>query len=85
MSAHEAVKAKLTAVCKSIAPSVPFSYKFVDDEYEKFATDEERIRQAGEQVCHAGHFYQLPRLVWHGILYGRTANQRDRRTQSIGR
>jgi len=39
-SAHEGLAA-IAAVCKTYSPSVPFSYKFVDDEYAaKFATEQ---------------------------------------------
>ena len=42
ISAHEAL-GKIAAVCKTYSPSVPFTYKFVDDEYAKKFTTEERV------------------------------------------
>jgi putative ABC transport system permease protein len=42
MSPHEAIR-KIEAICKRYTPAVPFSYKFVDDEYAKKYADEERI------------------------------------------
>jgi putative ABC transport system permease protein len=42
ISAHEALS-KIEAVCKIYSPSVPFSYKFADDEYAKKFATEERI------------------------------------------
>ena len=42
ISTHEAIR-KIEAICKTYAPSVPFSYQFVDDEYAKKFADEERI------------------------------------------
>ncbi len=41
-SAHEAIN-KIEAVCKTYSPSVPFSYKFADEEYAKKFSDEDRI------------------------------------------
>ena len=42
ISAHNAIS-KIAAVCKTYAPSVPFSYKFVDEEYAKKFSTEERV------------------------------------------
>ena len=41
-SAHEAIKV-IEAVCKTYSPSVPFSYRFADDEYQKKFVQEERV------------------------------------------
>ena len=40
--AHQAIAA-IAAVCKTYAPSVPFTYKFVDEEYARKFSDEEQI------------------------------------------
>ena len=42
MSAHDALR-KIAAVCKTYSPSVPFTYKFADDEYAKKFNTEERV------------------------------------------
>jgi putative ABC transport system permease protein len=42
VSAHEAIN-KIEAVCKTYSPSVPFSYRFADEEYAKKFSDEDRI------------------------------------------
>jgi putative ABC transport system permease protein len=42
MNAHDAMN-KIAAVCKVYSPSVPFSYKFADEEYARKFSDEERI------------------------------------------
>ena len=42
MSPHEAIR-KIEAIYRRYTPSVPFSYKFVDDEYAKKYADEERV------------------------------------------
>ena len=42
ISAHDAIS-KIAAVCKAYSPSVPFTYKFVDEEYAKKFSNEERI------------------------------------------
>ena len=42
ISAHEALS-KIAAVCKNYSPSVPFSYKFADDDYARKFASEERV------------------------------------------
>jgi len=42
ISAHEALN-KIAAVCKTYSPSVPFSYKFADDDYARKFASEERV------------------------------------------
>lgn len=39
---HDAIN-KIAAVCKTYSPSVPFSYKFVDEDYAKKFSNEERV------------------------------------------
>ena len=42
ISSHEALS-KIAAVCKNYSPSVPFSYKFADDDYARKFASEERV------------------------------------------
>jgi ABC-type antimicrobial peptide transport system permease subunit len=42
LSVHEAL-GKIGAICKKYSPSVPFAYKFVDEDYAKKFNNEERI------------------------------------------
>ncbi|MES1215829.1 MAG: ABC transporter permease [Bacteroidota bacterium] len=42
VSAHKAIN-KIEAVCKIYSPSVPFSYRFADDEYAKKFSEENRV------------------------------------------
>ena len=80
ISAHEAIS-KIAAVCKAYSPSVPFSYKFTDEEYAKKFSDEERIGKLASFFAILAIFISCLGLVWYGIFYGRTTHQRNWRTQ----
>jgi hypothetical protein len=80
-STHEAIE-KIGSVFKKYNPAQPFTYGFTDTDYARKFGEEERI---GKFLYHTGHFYQLPWFIGHGIVYGRAAYQRNRRTESAGR
>jgi len=77
MSAHDAL-GKIEAVCKTYSPSVPFSYRFADDEYaRKFAT-EERIGKL------ASSFAMLAIFISCLGLFGMASFVAEQRIKEIG-
>jgi ABC-type antimicrobial peptide transport system permease subunit len=76
-STREALE-KIAAVCKVYSPSVPFSYKFADDEYaKKFATEERIGKLAG---CFAGLAIFISCLG----LFGMASFVAEQRVKEIG-
>jgi len=77
MSTHDAL-GKVEAVCKTYSPSVPFSYRFADDEYaRKFAT-EERIGKL------ASSFAMLAIFISCLGLFGMASFVAEQRIKEIG-
>ncbi|MBB6130295.1 ABC transporter permease [Mucilaginibacter lappiensis] len=77
ISTHEAL-GKIEAVCKMYSPSVPFSYRFADDEYaRKFAT-EERIGKL------ASSFAMLAIFISCLGLFGMASFVAEQRVKEIG-
>ena len=76
-SAHEAI-AKIAAVCKTYAPSVPFSFKFVDEEYDRKFSAEERIGKLSN--C----FAILAIFISCLGLFGMASFMAEQRTKEIG-
>jgi len=76
-SAHNAIK-KIEAVCKAYSPSVPFSYKFVDEEYAKKFSDEERIGKL------ANLFAILAIFISCLGLFGMASFMAEQRIKEIG-
>ena len=74
---HEAVAA-IEKVCKTYSPSVPFSYKFVDDEYAKKFSDEERVGKL------ASFFAGLAIFISCLGLFGMASFMAEQRTKEIG-
>ncbi len=77
MSAHETLS-KIAAVCKTYSPSVPFTYKFVDDEYAKKFTTEERVGKL------ASSFAILAIFISCLGLFGMASFMAEQRTKEIG-
>ncbi|MDB5087034.1 MAG: hypothetical protein JWR09_1028 [Mucilaginibacter sp.] len=77
ISTSEALK-KIEAVCKTYSPSVPFSYKFVDDEYGKKFSDEVRIGKL------ASFFAILAIFISCLGLFGMASFMAEQRTKEIG-
>ena len=77
VNTHEAVAA-IEKVCKTYSPSVPFSYKFVDDEYAKKFSDEERVGQL------ASFFAMLAIFISCLGLFGMASFMAEQRTKEIG-
>ena len=77
MSAHDAL-GKIEAVCKTYSPSVPFSYKFADDEYAKKFATEERIGKLAS--CFAGLAIFISCLG----LFGMASFMAEQRIKEIG-
>ncbi|HEY4063834.1 MAG TPA: ABC transporter permease [Puia sp.] len=77
ISTHEALR-KIEAVCKIYSPSIPFSYKFADEEYaKKFRTDE-RIGKL------AGVFAALAIFISCLGLFGMASFMAEQRIKEIG-
>ncbi len=77
ISTHDAL-GKIEAVCKTYSPSVPFSYRFADDEYaRKFAT-EERIGKL------ASSFAMLAIFISCLGLFGMASFVAEQRIKEIG-
>jgi putative ABC transport system permease protein len=76
-SSHEALD-KIAAICKTYSPSVPFTYKFVDDEYATKFADEERIGKL------ATSFAALAIFISCIGLFGMASFMAEQRTKEIG-
>jgi len=77
MSAHNAIS-KIAAVCKTYSPSVPFTYKFADDEFAKKFATEERIGKL------ASSFAILAIFISCLGLFGMASFMAEQRTKEIG-
>jgi len=77
ISAHEAL-GKIAAACKIYSPSVPFSYKFADDEYAKKFATEERIGKL------ASSFAGLAIFISCLGLFGMASFMAEQRVKEIG-
>ena len=69
---------KIEAVCKTHSPSVPFSYKFADDEYARKFSEEERIGKL------AGFFAALAIFISCLGLFGMAIFMAEQRIKEIG-
>ena len=76
-SAHEALE-KIAAVSKTYSPSVPFSYRFADDEYAKKFATEERIGKL------ASAFAGLAIFISCLGLFGMASFMAEQRIKEIG-
>jgi putative ABC transport system permease protein len=76
-STHEALN-KIAAVCKIYSPSVPFSYKFADDEYAKKFAMEERVGKL------TNFFAVLAIFISCLGLFGMSSFMAEQRTKEIG-
>jgi len=76
-SAHNAL-AKIGAICKTYSPSVPFSYKFADDEYARKFDIEERVGGL------ASSFSVLAIFISCIGLFGMASYMAEQRTKEIG-
>jgi ABC-type lipoprotein release transport system permease subunit len=77
VSAHDALRA-LEASCKTYAPAVPFSCKFVDDEYAAKFANEQRIGRL------AGIFASLAIFISCLGLFGMASFMAEQRVREIG-
>jgi len=77
VSAHDGIAA-IGAVCKTYSPAVPFSYKFVDDEYAKKFMSEERVGQLAR--C----FAVLAVFISCLGLFGMASFMAEQRVKEIG-
>lgn len=76
-SVHDAL-ATIESICKTYSPSVPFSYKFVDDEYAKKFSNEERIGKL------ASLFSILAIFISCLGLFGMASFMAEQRVKEIG-
>jgi len=77
VSPHGAIS-KIESICKTYSPSVPFSYKFVDDEYARKFSDEERVGKL------ATSFAVLAIFISCLGLFGMASFMTEQRTKEIG-
>jgi ABC-type antimicrobial peptide transport system permease subunit len=77
VSAHDAIS-KIKAVFKAYAPAIPFSCQFVDDEYAKKFTNEERIGKL------ASSFAGLAIFISCLGLFGMATFMAEQRIKEIG-
>jgi putative ABC transport system permease protein len=77
VSAHEALS-KIEAACKTYSPSVPFTYRFVDDAYAKKFVTEERIGKL------ASSFAGLAIFISCLGLFGMASFVAEQRIKEIG-
>jgi putative ABC transport system permease protein len=77
LSAHNAL-ATIEAICKAYSPSVPFAYKFTDDEYAAKFTNEQRIGKL------ARAFAAFAILISCLGLFGMTIFMAEQRRKEIG-
>jgi len=76
-NAHKAID-KIAAVCKAYSPSVPFSYRFADDEYAKKFGNENRIGKL------ASCFAILAIFISCLGLFGMASFMAEQRVKEIG-
>jgi putative ABC transport system permease protein len=76
-SMHDALK-KIEAVCKFYSPSVPFSYKFADEEYARKFSNEEQIGKL------ASFFAVLAIFISCLGLFGMAMFMAEQRIKEIG-
>lgn len=77
VSTNEALT-KIAALCKKYAPSAPFAYRFVDEDYAKKFMNEERIGRL------AGVFAGLAIFISCLGLFGMASFMAEQRTKEIG-
>jgi len=77
VSAHDAIS-KIAAVCKRYSPSVPFAYKFTDDEYAKKFVTEERMGKLASALAILAIFISCLGL------FGMASFSAEQRTKEIG-
>jgi putative ABC transport system permease protein len=77
VSAHEPIN-KIEAVCKVYSPSVPFSYRFADEEYARKFGDEDRIGKL------SGCFAVLAIFISCLGLFGMASFMAEQRIKEIG-
>jgi hypothetical protein len=77
VGAHDAL-GKIAEVCKTYSPSVPFSYKFVDEEYAKKFATEERVGEL------ASSFAGLAIFISCLGLFGMASFMAEQRIKEIG-
>jgi putative ABC transport system permease protein len=77
VSAHEAL-AKIETICKVYSPSVPFAYKFADDEYASKFTNERRVGSLAKS------FAGLAILISCLGLFGMASFMAEQRRKEIG-
>jgi ABC-type antimicrobial peptide transport system permease subunit len=77
LSAHESLN-KIGAICKKYSPSVPFAYKFVDENYAKKFDNEERIGKL------ASVFSVLAIFISCLGLFGMASFMAEQRIKEIG-
>jgi putative ABC transport system permease protein len=77
VSAHEAIS-KIEKICKVYAPSVPFSYRFIDEEFAKKFSNEERIGKL------ASVFTVLAIFISCLGLFGMATFMAEQRMKEIG-
>ena len=76
-SAHDAMQT-IEAICKTYSPSVPFSYRFADDEYQKKFMQEERVGRL------AVFFAALAIFISCLGLFGMASFMAEQRFREIG-
>ena len=77
LSTHDALS-KIAAIFKKYSPSVPFTYKFVDEDYETKFNDEERVGKL------ASVFAILAILISCFGLFGMASFMAEQRIKEIG-
>src|SRR5580698_5876434 len=77
LSTHDALS-KIAAIFKKYSPSVPFTYKFVDEDYETKFNDEERVGKL------ASVFAVLAILISCFGLFGMASFMAEQRIKEIG-
>jgi putative ABC transport system permease protein len=77
LSAHESLS-KIGGICKKYSPAVPFTYKFVDEDYAKKFDNEERVGKL------AGVFAALAIFISCLGLFGMASFMAEQRTKEMG-
>jgi len=77
IGAHHALN-QIAIVCKTYSPSVPFSYRFADDDYAQKFADEERVGKLADS------FAALAVLISCIGLFGMASYTAEQRVKEIG-
>ncbi|MBK9017807.1 MAG: ABC transporter permease [Saprospiraceae bacterium] len=73
---------KTEATWKSVLPSLPFEYSFLDENLAQLYSSEQNLSRIISAFTFGSHLDFLPRSLWPRHLHGRAAHERNRYSKS---